>query len=556
MKNRTLSIVWMVFIVMNSIMLMGNNHSTPVLKDKYKIKMTEARMKYNEENYAGALRIYREIYDANKTNDKLNYMMGMCYFYMGSKDESIKYFEAAQKSNPKVDRDLPLVLGQCYQFIGELDKALEQYNKYRASLNPKKMKTDEVTQFIDQCMTAKELMSKPVKVTFKNMGKDVNCEFDDAVPSLSADGKTLIFTSRRPDTEGGGIDPNTGLYYDDIYFTSWDDEKGKWKASDGIAGQLNTVGHDACMSISPDGSMIFVYRNIDKVTGSGDIYYSTLKADGTWGTPVDIGKPVNSTYFESSACLSPDGNTLYFISERLGGEGNADIWMSTKLSGIWQKPVNLGKNINTIEDELGVFMHPDGKTLFFTSKGHRNMGGYDVFISRYVNGRWIGPFNMGYPINTTKDETHFILSTEGAKAYVSSRRDNGMGGLDLYEIDMTNYVWPAIDSAVAVIDTNKVIVPKNTFKPELSILKGSIIDGNTGQKLSGDVVITDAASRLNAASISTNAGGEYFITLKGDKEYIVTVEKRGYKKYSDKVMLPLGEKKTYTLDKLIVLEKE
>ena len=556
MKNRTLSIVCVCLIAINFSLVMGNNHTTPVLKDKYKIKMAEARMKYNEQNYAGALRVYREIYDANKTDDKLNYMMGMCYFYMGSKDESIKYFEAAQKSNPKVDKDLPLVLGQCYQYVGELDKALEQFNKYRASLNPKKMKTDEVTQFIDQCMTAKELMSKPVNVTFKNMGKDVNSEFDDAVPSLSADGKTLIFTSRRPDTEGGGIDPNTGLYYDDIYYTTWDDEKGKWKPADGIPGNLNTVGHDACMSISPDGSMIFVYRNIDKVTGSGDIYYSTLKADGTWGTPVDIGKPVNSSYFESSACLSPDGNTLYFISERLGGEGNADIWMSTKLAGLWQKPVNLGKNINTIEDELGVFMHPDGKTLFFTSKGHKNMGGYDVFMSRYVNGRWIGPFNMGYPINTTKDETHFILSTDGTKGYVASRRDNGIGGLDIYEIDMTNYVWPVIDSAVTSKDSNKVVVLKNTFKPELSILKGSIIDGNTGQKLSGDVMITDASSTKNGVNISTNASGEYFITLKGDKEYILTVEKHGYKKYSDKVMLPLGEKKTYTLDKLIVLEKE
>jgi hypothetical protein len=151
--------------------------------------------------------------------------------------------------------------------------------------------------------------------------------------------------------------------------------------------------------------------------------------------------------------------------------------------------------------------------------------------------------------------THFVLSTDGTKAYVSSRRDGGFGGLDIYEIDMTKYVWPIVDSAEALKDTNK-IVAKNNFKPELSILKGSVIDANTGQKLSGDVVVTDAASNKNTVSVTTNSSGEYFITLKGNKEYLITVEKHGYKKFSDKVMLPLGEKKTYTLDKLIVLEKE
>jgi len=542
MKSKII-LVLLVVAISYSQSLNAVTKSTRILeiKDNYKIKMAEARLKYDAQNYGGALRIYREIYNANKTDAKLNYMMGMCNFYLQSMDDAIKFFEIAKKSDSKIASDLTLYLGQCYQYLGELDKAIEQYKLYESTLKESKIDKNDVKQFLDQCLTAKELMSHPVNATFKNMGKDVNSEFDDAVPSITADGKTIIFTSRRQDTEGGGIDPNTGLYFDDIYSSTWDDINSKWSVAAGIEGDLNTTGHDACMSISPDGSTIYVYRNIDKVTGSGDIYYSTQKADGKWGTPKDIGKPVNSSFFESSACLSPDGNTLYFVSERIGGEGNSDIWKSDKLLGVWQKPVNLGKTINTIEDELGVFIHPDGKTLFFTSKGHKNMGGYDVFMSMNVNGGWTTPVNLGYPINTTKDETHFILTTEGTKAYIASRRDNGLGGLDIYEIDMTNYQWPVLDSSASK-DSAKVVKPK--FNPELSILKGNIIDANTGQKLDGELVITDVASSEKVATISTNTSGEYFITLKGDKEYEIIVEKRGYKKYTAKVTLPLGAKKT------------
>ena len=563
MKNIRISLILVLFSILSSFnsfavfhpTLLSENSISLKDKDKYKIKKAEAWIKYQSHDYNGALRIYRDLLETHKEDADLNFLIGRCHLELQSMEQAIKYFEIAKKIDSKVNSELSLMLGKAYQFLGDIEKAIEQYNEYKSSLSFKQQPKDIVNEYINQCVYAKEMMAKPVDVTIKNMGKEINSEYDDAIPSISADGKTFIFTSRRNDTKGGGIDPNSGMYYDDIYISEFNEENNTWKTAENIEGDLNTDGHDACLSISPDGNTIFVYRNIDGVTGSGDIYYSTKRNDDKWSSPKPIGKPVNSTYFESSACLSSDGKTLYFISERQGGLGNADIWKSTKIDkDLWSKPENLGPVINTIEDELGVFIHPDGKTLFFTSKGHKTLGGYDVFMSTYENGKWSEPFNMGYPINTTKDETHFVLSTDGKKGYVSSRKDNGMGGIDIYEVDMSRYIYPVSTENVVSNTTKDTVSIKQTFKPELSILKGNLIDSESGQRIESDVDIIDIATG-NKQTISTNEQGEYFVTLKGNKEYNVVVDKKGFKKYERKVMLPLDLKKTYTLSQAIVLEK-
>ena len=286
-------------------------------------------------------------------------------------------------------------------------------------------------------------MAHPVNVKIKNLGHDINSEYDDGEPQITADGKTIYFTSRRPDTKGGGIDPNTGQYYDDIYSSAWNDEANKWNPAVNVD-ELNTAGHDAVLGISPDGNTIFVYRNVPKVTGSGDIYFSTKKADGKWQPPKPMPKPINSSFFEGSCSLTPDGNYLYFVSERNGGYGNGDIWRSKRIGkGQWGKPVNLGPTVNTIGDEMSVFMYPDGKTLFFSSNGHNTMGGYDIFMTQMkADSSWTEPINLGYPINTTKDEKTFTMTADGKKAYITSNKDNGLGGYDIYEVDMSNYVYP------------------------------------------------------------------------------------------------------------------
>jgi Tol biopolymer transport system component len=518
---------------------------SPLGKKKL-FKRIKAYFRYRDLDYNGALRIYREIYEENPADAKINYLIGKCHVKLQDMDLAIASLNKAKKLKPDVAKDLHFLLGEAYQYLGNLDSAIIEYNAYKSGLKASELANDPVVDVLSQTEIAKNLMAHPVNVTIKNLGLDINSDFDDAMPSLTADGKTLIFTSRRPDTKGGGIDPLTGDYYDDIYLATWNDEKNKWNEAEDVEGDLNTAGHDACLSISPDGSTIFVYRNIPKITGSGDIFYSTKRPDGKWTNPKSLAKPLNSSFFESSACLAPDGSALYFVSERNGGYGNADIWRSKKLGkNIWEKPVNLGPLVNTEEDELGVFMHPDGKTLFFSSKGHGSMGGYDIFMTQMKpDSSWTEPINLGYPINSTKDDIGFVMTADAKKAYISSRKDGGNGGADVYELDMTNYTFPI------KIEGQKT----TTIETQLSILKGSVIDASSAQQVEAEIIIKDVTTGKET-KLQSDESGDYFVTMKGDQEYEITVEKEGYKKYDEKVTLPFDKEATYTLVKLIVLEK-
>ena len=313
MKKIFISLIIFIFLtsfLSNSIAQDNNNpEKENVKKGKKKcFKRMKAYFRYRDNDFNGALRIYREIYENNKTDAKINFFIGKCNTQLQNMDEALLYLQSAKNLDANVDKKLHFYIGEAYQYLGKLDSAIIEYNIYKSLLSSGQLKKDVVSDFLEQTETAKRMIETPVNVKIKNSGLEINSEFDDALPSITADGKVLIFTSRRPDTKGGRTDPNTGQYYDDIYMSTWNNDKGKWESAIGVEGELNTNGHDACLSISPDGSTIFIYRNIPKVTGSGDIYYSTKRPDGKWSNPKTIGKPVNSSYFESSACISPDGN--------------------------------------------------------------------------------------------------------------------------------------------------------------------------------------------------------------------------------------------------------
>lgn len=526
--------------------IINNTETQSPLGKKKLFKRIKAYFRYRDADYNGALRIYRDIYENNPNDAKICYLMGKTHVQLQNMDDAITFLTKAQKLKCD-EKDIAFLLGQAYQFLGNLDSAIVEYHAYKTLLSPGQLKNNPVVDLLSQTETAKYLMANPVNAKIKNLGLEINSDFDDGMPSVTADGKTLIFTSRRPDTKGGGIDPNTGLYYDDIYMSTWNDEKNKWNEAENDLGDLNTTGHDACLSISPDGSTIFVYRNIPKITGSGDIFYSVKRPDGKWTNPKTIGKPVNSSFYEGSCCLAPDGSALYFVSERNGGYGNADIWRSKKIGkNLWAKPENLGPVINTEEDELSVFMHPDGKTLFFSSRGHKTMGGYDIFMTQMKpDSSWTEPVNLGYPINSTKDDLSFTIAADGKKAYISSRKDGGYGGADIYEIDLTNYTFPIKIQGQETVSTSDT---------KLSILKGSVIESSAAQQLEADITVKDVSTGKET-KITSDENGDYFVTLAGDKDYEITVEKAGYKKYNEKVTLPYDKEKTYTLVKLIVLEK-
>ncbi|HRD38588.1 MAG TPA: carboxypeptidase regulatory-like domain-containing protein, partial [Bacteroidia bacterium] len=264
---------------------------------------------------------------------------------------------------------------------------------------------------------------------------------------------------------------------------------------------------------------------------------------GKWRTPENLAKPINTSYWEGGACISPDGKKIFFTSERPGGSGSSDIWMAERISKReWGKPVNLGTDINTPFDEVGLFLAPDGKTLFFCSNGKGSMGDYDIFKTVFENGKWSKPVNLGYPINSEKRDGPFVVSADAQTGYFASTRDGGLGESDIYKVDLSNY---------AVLEKDGKVKSNNG----LSILKGTVRDGYEGYGLAEvDVEFTDEAG-AKVGSTATNENGEYFITLKGGMKYTITAKKKGFKDAVEVVELKLGAKETYSLVKDVMLKK-
>ena len=512
--------------------------------------MAVAWVSFNNEQYYDALRTYKKLYKKAPGNAQLNYRIGLCFVELKQMDTAIFHLEKALSIDTTINSKVYYALGRAYQYNGDLDKAIDNYYKYKSTLSPKQNERHFVNVYLRQCLTAKEMMANPVNVKIRNLGKAINSKYVDAAPSITADGKTLIFTSRRKENIGGKIDPATEDYYDDVWVSHWNDETKTWGKAENIGKPINTEFYDGNLSISPDGNMIFVYRNQLNVTKSGDIYVSKKKSDGTWGRPRNIDdKYINTSYFESSACITADGKTLYFVSERQrGGLGQGDIYKAEKEGRHWGKPVNLGPVINTPDDEIGVYIHPDGKTLFFSSNGHNTMGMHDIFVSHMdENGNWSKPVNLGYPINTTKDEIHFVLTTDRKTAYISSTREGGFGKNDIYAVDMSRYFK-------SNENLSKDLAQKISGPP-LCILKGAIIDSKTSQPIKTSIIVKNLSTNKTKI-VYANEKGEYFVTLPAGYKYSLTAKSKGYKPMTIKVKLPKNESETPTVVKHILLDKK
>ncbi|MFQ5334939.1 MAG: hypothetical protein ACE5DN_02575 [Flavobacteriales bacterium] len=441
-----------IFAFTSTLMASAPDTSTNVwTKGLDKVKLQKARHLFLINDFDAALKVYLEIAQKNQGNALVNYRLGECNCKLRNYDVCVNYLEKAYRIDADVNKELHLLYASALHRLGEFDRALAhcaqfrqmlaaKSNKMKEMLGSDKLLTEDIDKLEANIKFAREMMDKPVHVKIANMGASVNSPTEDYRPAISADGKTLIFTSRRPDSKGGIISPEDHKYFEDIYISVLDEQTGQWSVAEGIQGRLNTDEHDACLGISPDGKQIFIYKNIEGLTRSGDIYLSKLSSSGRWSTPKPFGKTINSSYFETSASMSKDGKRLYFVSERKGGIGQGDIYMAEKISKHeWSEAVNLGAEVNTAGDENSVFVHPDEKYLIFSSDGRTSIGGYDIYISLKKDGKWSKPVNLGYPINTMDDNVHFTVRADGKKAYYSTYDKDGFGNTDIFEIDLTGY---------------------------------------------------------------------------------------------------------------------
>lgn len=357
-----------------------------------------------------------------------------------------------------------------------------------------------------------------LKVFISNLGKEVNSAFPDYAPVISADATLLIFTSRRPVTDREKEKHKQSK--ENIYSSTYSETRKKWNNATILGEIVNQPGrHNSAIALSNDGQRMLLYR--DDEYGNGDIWESELHGKD-WSIPVKLPEPINSQNHEPSASISPDGRTIYFVSSRDGGQGGLDIWMCRQdENDKWGKAENLGDVINTSSDEEGVFIHPDGKTLYFSSKGHKSTGGYDIFKSVFEKGKWSKPENLGTYINTPGDDVYFVLTADGKTGYYSSEKKGGLGKNDLYSI---------------------TFIPLEKQKgPQLTLLKGTITDEITGTPLESKIVIKDIEKNETVTTIKSNSTtGKYLVSLPSDKNYGITVNSVGYLFHSENVNIPLS----------------
>ncbi|PWL29540.1 MAG: peptidoglycan-associated lipoprotein [Fluviicola sp. XM-24bin1] len=493
---------------------------------------------------------YLKANEFNPNNAMLNFKLGACYLQSLERNKALGFLEKAYQLNPSVEARLNYYLGQAYHLNYDFDDAIKFYSKYKSVVinNPDPWYRDELDMRIQQCYNGKKIIENPIRVFIDNLGGSINTQYREYGAVISADESVIIFTSRRVGSTGGKIDPTINEHFEDLYI-SYKQEDGSWSPAENLGDNVNSDDHDAVAAVSADGQRVLIF--LGRKNNAGDLYECTLDGD-VWSKPESLGKNVNTKeYHESSACYSPDGNTIYFVTNKPGGIGDHDIYMTQRdEKGKWGPATNLGTTINTKYDEEAVYMHPDGKTLYFSSKGHTSIGGYDIFKSVYdeATQSWGTPENLGYPVNTADDDAFFVLSADGKRGYFTSgQQADNKGTLDLYMITFLGPEKPMVlnneDNLLAEATApikERVIAPVVEVKEaQLTILKGLITDFLSKEPLEAQIEIVDNEANQTIATFKSNSKtGRYLVSLPAGKNYGIAVKKDGYLFHSENFDIP------------------
>ncbi|MDN5212482.1 OmpA family protein [Fulvivirgaceae bacterium BMA12] len=500
-------------------------------------------------------------------NIKANYMAGKTYIESINRDRSAKYFLRAYEIDPEYRFDLLYYVGKGYQYGMEFDKALEYYNKYKEKIKKEKnyrgkdvVPVSEVERNIYECENGKEFTANPANFSIVNIGKKINSDLMDYGPVLNSDENILIFTSRRKDGNVNEDVADDNFSYEDIYISK--KENGEWGKAENLGEQINTLYHESSLSLNADGSQLYIYRS----ENGGDIYISKLNEDGTYSESQPLSENINSSFSENSISESPDGQTLFFSSDRPGGLGGLDIYYSVKeKNGKWSRAKNVGAVINTEYDDDSPFIHYDGKTLYFSTKGRKGMGGYDIFKSEYdsVGQEWSEPVNLGYPINTPDNDVFFVSTKDGKRGYYASVREDGYGYNDIYEVTIPDLVDD--DELLASKEADVEDEPEQPKEQEVKqVEEKPVLQPVT---LLVRVEDDDTAETLNAKVSLTGVGDNIIIPVKRDdnnhfiftvtypepKDFMLTAEMDGYLFKSYKITMPAATEKAKEVKRKIEL---
>lgn len=462
--------------------------------------LDQAKSLLANEEYVEAAKVYKRLLPVDPLFAEVQHDMGVCLVNTpGKKEQAAQYFERGVEEG-YIESYYQLALARhCQQ---RFDDALALFAEYQTK-NGRAVKDVEVERNRAMANTAKVLTQTPVELRIRNMGPMINSPAHDYCPLVTGDGNTMYFTSRREGTTGNLRDP-MGQWFEDIYTAKRIDDI--WTNAIREGTPLNTLVHDATVGLSPDGNSMIIYRTQQNLV-SGDLYEARMHAR-KWQQPELMTPRINSEYHEPSASIAPGAQEIYFTSDRPGGFGGRDIYRIRRLpNGEWSLPLNLGAQVNTAEDEDAPFMHSDGVTLFFCSKGHSTMGGYDIFKTTLLNADmngWDAPQNMGYPLNTVNDDIYFCLSEDGRTGYFSSERAEGMGMQDIYQ----------------------VVFPNSQLD---NVIVHGVVADLMDEPVKARILLTDATGEEIVGVYNTNEKtGRFLMVLTPEAEYSMTVEAPGF----------------------------
>lgn len=466
----------------------------------------------NEDNYGVALDYWKKAEDKDPENPNVWYNMGVCY-KNSSKDrelaieyltKSLDYANPNYVPNDHTERTVPLdcymELGIALRMVGKYDESIEMLNQAR-SVAASNNRDDLVTSVDEEVVitnNAKKVMAQKScnRIEVINLGNEINSEYSDHSPVISCDGNTLYFTSKRPNS--------INSQDDEKIYVSTKNSNGEWSSPSLLPHPINTKGNnESVVAVSQDGNQLFFFRSGSSL--QGNLYVTEKTDNGSWGKPKQLSSDINSKYRESHVSLSPDGNSMYFTSDRPGGFGGLDIYVIKKLpNGKWSKPQLLPEEVNSPKDEEYPSVHPNGSILYFISKGHESVGGYDVYYSRInEDGTYSKAENMCSPINTPDNDICYSLSCDGKTAYVTGIREDSYGEYDIYEIS------------------------DRSQDEDLIVYKGIVKYADNAIPKGVSVWVKDETTGEDLGSYEVDETGEYLCYLQPKDDYSITYSKNG-----------------------------
>jgi outer membrane protein OmpA-like peptidoglycan-associated protein len=504
--------------------------------------------------YGNAFDEYLKAIVYNNSNPELNYKTGVSALYSDNKEEAAGFLLKALELKKDVTEDILLLTGRALQYSGRFSEAIEKFNDYlNSQVKKSKANISLAKKFIEECNSALLVIKDTLRIGINNLGASINSDADDYSELFTADGKTMYFASRRELPKSGNR--NRDSKFDENIFISRQNN-GSWELALSAGKQITTKYCETPLYINSTNDRLYIYAGYEN---GGDVKMSEFKK-GEWRTPGPIPFGINSRGSETSFTFSPSGNEIYYVTDKgKDNIGGKDIYFIKKLSDRkWSKPQNAGPEINTIYDEESVRFSKMGDTLWFSSKGHNSIGGFDIFYSvKNQAGEWGPARNCGYPVNTSWDEIFYYPSpVDDSSFFFVSNRSGGLGGLDIYQGRILPpkpvIVPPAPPKRDTVIIRDTVVVVKEVAPPppapvvqqepvkELVLyLTGKVKDSETGGPVMAKIDVIDISTNLLVVTTaSSDVDGSYRVRLPAKKSYMIDLRATGFLSDMKRINIP------------------